>query len=156
KSTIDIGTVPPGQTRQVTLPCIARTSGKHKCDVTAEGDGLKAFGAATVRVLQPKFDLEVAGPKMRYIDRKAAFTVKLTNPGDAPAAGVSVCEQVPEGFKFVAADSGGKYDPATRKITWAVGELGVGKTCELKFELTAIGLGDFTHKVVAGGSGAQT
>jgi uncharacterized membrane protein len=153
KPTIEIGTVPPGQTRQVTLPCVARAAGKQKCEVTAEGDGLKAFGAAAILVVQPRLDLEMTGPKLRYLDRKAAYTVKVTNPGDAPATDVAVTEHVPAGFKFVAADAGGKYDPSTRTVHWSVGELAAGKACELKWELMATGTGTQTHKVVAGGTG---
>ena len=153
KPTVDIGTVPAGQTRQVTVPCMARSAGKQKCDLTAEGDGLKAYGTAVVRVLQPRLDLDVTGPKLRYLDRKAAYTVKVTNPGDAPATDVSVMEYIPAGFKFVSADAGGKYDPATRTVQWAVGEVAAGKVCELKWEVMASATGEHTHKVVAGGAG---
>src|SRR5262245_24679472 len=153
KPMVDVGSVPAGQTRQVSLPCVARTAGKHKCDVTAEGDGLTAYGSASVRVLQAQLDMDVAGPKLRYLDRKAAYTVKITNPGDASATDVTVTEHVPAGFKFVSADAGGKYDPSTRTVHWAVGELAAGKNCELKWEVMASATGEYTHKVIAGGAG---
>jgi len=152
KPTVEVGSVPAGQTRQVTLACVARAAGKQKCDVTAEGDGLKAVGSASVRVLQAQLDMDVAGPKMRYLDRKAAYTVKITNPGDASANEVAVTEHVPAGFKFVSADCGGKYDPSTRTVNWAVGELAPGKSCELKWEVMASATGEYTHKVIAGGA----
>jgi Domain of unknown function DUF11 len=153
KSTVDVGTVPPGQTRQVTLPCVARAAGKQKCDVTAEGDGLKACSASTILVVQPRLELEMTGPKLRYLDRKAAYSVKVTNPGDATATDVNVTEHVPAGFKFVSAEAGGKYDASTRTVHWMVGELAAGKSSELKWELMATGTGAQTSKVVAGAAG---
>ena len=150
---IDVGTLPPGESREVSVSCVARAAGVHKCDVTAEGDGgLRAVGTATVSVVQPKLDLEVAGPKLRYLDRKAVYTVKVTNPGDAPATDVVVSHLVPTGFKFAAADAGGRFDAASRSVRWAVGEVGPGQAKELKCELVATGTGDFTHTVAAAGA----
>ena len=153
KELIEVGTLPAGETREVKIPCVARSAGIHKCDVTAEGDaGLKAVGAATVTVLEPKIELQVTGPKLRYLDRKAIYTVKLSNPGDAPATEVVVRHVVPTGFKFAAADAGGRYDAASRSIHWAVGQVAPGGSKELKCELVATGTGDFTHTIAAAGA----
>jgi hypothetical protein len=153
KVAIEVGTLAAGETREVKVPCVARTGGAQKCEVTAEGDGgLSATGSATVTVVQPRLEVEVAGPKLRYLERKAVYTIKVSNPGDAPAADVVVTEAVPPGFKFVAADAGGRYDPGTSTATWTVGELGPGQSRELKSELVAAGIGDHTHTAVASGA----
>ena len=150
KDAIEVGTLAAGETREVKVPCLARTAGSHKCEVTAEGEaGLKANGAATVAVVQPKLDLEVAGPKLRYLDRKAVYTVKVTNPGDAAATDVVVSHKVPDGFKFSAADNGGRFDATSGTVKWAIGEVGPGAVKELKCEVVATGTGDFTHTVTA-------
>jgi Domain of unknown function DUF11 len=150
KATIEVGTLAAGEMREVKVPCVARTGGAQKCDITAEGDGgLSATGSATVTVIQPRLDLEVAGPKLRYLDRKAVYAIKVSNAGDAPAADVVVTEIVPDGFKFVAADAGGRYDRAGRTVKWSVGEVGPGQAKELRCELLAIGTGDHAHAVVA-------
>jgi uncharacterized repeat protein (TIGR01451 family) len=150
KEIIEVGTLAAGESKEVKLPCVARASGPQNCQVTAEADaGLKAAGAASISVVQAKLDLEVTGPKMRYLDRKATYTVKVTNPGDAPATEVVVSHAVPDGFKFSSADGGGKYDAATRTIRWTVGEVGPGMAKELKCDLVATGLGDQKHAVTA-------
>ena len=147
---IDVGTLPAGETREVKLACVARAAGAHKCDVSATGDGgLTTSGTATVAVAQPKLNLEVTGPKLRYLERKAVYTVKVTNPGDAPATEVVVSHVVPAGFQFATADAGGKFDPASKAIRWAVGEVGPGQAKELKCELVASGIGEHTHAVAA-------
>ena len=147
---IDVGALAAGESREVKLACVARAAGNHKCDVSASGDaGLSASGTATVAVAQPKLDLEVAGPKLRYLDRKAVYSVKITNPGDAAATEVVVSHVVPAGFKFVAADGGGQFDAASKSVQWAVGEVGPGQAKEMKCELMASGIGDHTHAVAA-------
>ena len=83
----------------------------------------------------------MVGPKMRYLDKKAVYTLKVTNPGDAPAANVFLTEVVPPGFKFVHADSGGQHDEATRSVKWFVGELGPGQSKEVKCEAAGDGAG---------------
>jgi uncharacterized repeat protein (TIGR01451 family) len=147
KAVFELNSLAAGETRQVTIPCVARAAGAQKCEAAAEGtDGLKAADAGTVTVSQPRLDLEICGPKTRYLDRKAVYTFKVTNPGDAPAGSVVVTDVVPAGFKFVAADSEGHYDTAAKVVKWAIGEVGPGETKEVKCELLAIGAGDFTHK----------
>lgn len=153
KELVEVGTLAAGETREVKVACVARAAGAHTCDVTAEGDaGLKAAGAATVTVAQPKLQLQVTGPKLRYLDRKAVYAVTVSNPGDAAATDVVVREVVPTGFKFVGADGGGKYDPASKTIQWAVGQVAPGGSKALKCELVASGIGDFTHAVAATGA----
>jgi uncharacterized repeat protein (TIGR01451 family) len=86
---------------------------------------------------------------LRYLDRKATYTFKVTNPGDAPATNVSVNEVVPAGFKFLTATDGGRHDFATRTVSWFLGEIGPGQTKEVKVEVQAVNPGEFHHKVSA-------
>ncbi|MCX7666860.1 MAG: hypothetical protein N2112_15105 [Gemmataceae bacterium] len=150
RSTIEVGTLAAGETRTVQVVCAAKSSGAQKCEVFAENsDGLKANDASSVNVVQPKIDIELTGPKMRYLGRKAIFNVKVTNPGDAPASNVFITEIIPTGFKFVAADNGGQHDFAARTVKWFLGELAAGASKEVKVELEAMTSGEFHHKVIA-------
>ena len=153
KLSYELGNIQPGATRCLKVPCVAKAGGEQRCEAVVDGDGgLKAADAATITVTQPKLDLEVQGPKLRYLERKAVYTFKVTNPGDAPAGNVFVSEVLPAGFKFVAADGGGQHDPSTRQVKWYVGDLGPGQSKEIKLELMAVNAGDHMHKVMAAGS----
>jgi len=150
KASFDIGVLGAGETRTVTIPCLAKASGAQKCEAYVEGDGgLKAIDSASMSIIQPRLDLEVTGPKLRYLDRKATYAFKVTNPGDAAASNVVVTELIPAGFKFVSADAGGQHDDAARTVKWFVGEIPAGQSKELKAELMAVGTGDFSHKATA-------
>src|SRR5579864_2542226 len=125
----DIGSLAAGETRSVQVICAAKSGGEQVCDATAEAEGgLKAADKAAVNVIMPRIDLEVAGPKLRYLDRKATYTIKVANPGDAPAANVAVNVLVPAGFKFMTADNGGRHDFSTRTVQWFLGEVGPGQS----------------------------
>ncbi len=150
KLNYDLGTLSAGETRTVTIPCVTKTAGQQKCEVFAEADGgLKAGDNLALNVIQPRLDLAVIGPKMRYEGKKATYTVKVTNPGDAPASNVFITEMVPNGFKFHQAEGGGQHDEATRSVKWFIGELPPGQSREVKIDLVATSQGEFVHKVVA-------
>ena len=151
-SPFDLGKLSPGESREVKVPAVARKSGVHKLDATVEGlGGIQAKASMTITAIKAQLDIAFTGPKLRYVDRKAVYSIKMTNNGDAPANEVVVAHQLPTGFKFVAADAGGKMDANSRTIVWTVGDMPVGEARELKCELLAAATGSFSHKVTATG-----
>jgi hypothetical protein len=150
KLTYDLGNIAPGETRTLQVPCMTKSGGDQKCEVSVEGlDGLKANDLIAISVVQPRLELDVAGPKLRYKDRKAVYTVKVTNPGDAPIGNVFLTDVMPNGMKFLTADSGGQHDFATRTVKWFVGEIGPGQSKEVKIEVMAENIGEQVHKFSA-------
>lgn len=146
----DVGNLAPGETRSVQLICTTKTGGLQKCEAVAEADGgLRSQDQAAVNVIMPRLDIEANGPKLRYLDRKATYTFKVTNPGDAPALNVMVTDLVPPGFKFVAASDGGRHDFATRTVSWFLGEVGPGQAREVKLDVVAVNPGEHKHRASA-------
>jgi uncharacterized repeat protein (TIGR01451 family) len=143
----DLGNLGPNETRSVQLVCATKTGGEQKCEAVATAEGsLKSEDAAVFEVILPRLDLVVNGPKLRYLDRKAVYVFKITNPGSAPASNVTISDQVPEGFKFLAASDGGRHDFATRTVSWFVGDLIPGQSREVNLEVLAINTGEHKHK----------
>ena len=153
KIDFDIGNLAAGETRNVTVMCMTKGGGVQKCDAVAEADGgLHAKETASVSVITPRLDLQVMGPGLRYLGRKALYTIKVTNPGDAAASNVTVSDIVPDGFKVLAASDGGRHDFSTRTVSWFLGEIAPGQSHEVKFEVQAINPGEFSHKASAVGA----
>jgi uncharacterized repeat protein (TIGR01451 family) len=146
----DLGNLNPGESRSVVVICNAKGAGEQSCFAAAEADiGLKAQDKAVANVIMPRLDLEVKGPKLRYLDRKAVYTFKVTNPGDAPAVNVTLTDALPAGFKFVQADMGGRHDFATRSVSWFLGEMPPGQSREVNMEVVCVSAGEFVHKLTA-------
>ena len=149
----DLGNLAAGETRNVTVQCITKTGGIQKCEAIVEADGgLNAKDGANLNVTMPRLDLQMFGPALRYLGRKALYTIKVTNPGDAPASNVTISDLVPEGFKVLAATDGGRHDFTSRTVSWFLGEIGPGQTHEVKLEVQAINPGEFKHKASAVGA----
>ena len=153
KIDFDIGNLAAGESRNVTLLCATRTGGVQKCEAVAEAEnGLSAKDTVSLNVIMPRLDLQLVGPRLRYLDRKAIYSLKVTNPGDAPASNVTVADTVPAGFKVLAASDGGRHDFQTRTVSWFLGEVGPGQTREVKLEVQAVNVGEHKHKATAVGA----
>ena len=130
--------------------CLAKAGGEQKCEAVATAEGnLTSADAVVFPVLQPKVQLTMAGPKLRYLDRQGVYTFKVTNPGDAPASNVSIIDQIPQGFKFVDASGGGRHDYTTRTVSWFVGDLAPHQSREVNLAVMAVNIGEYKHAAVA-------
>jgi uncharacterized repeat protein (TIGR01451 family) len=146
----EVGDLAAGEMRTVQLACIARAGGEQKCDVIVESGGcVKAQASGTVAVIVPQLVVEMAGPTLRYVDRKASYTVRVTNRGEVPAINVTTTEFIPAGFKFVSATEGGQHAAADKTVSWFLGELAPGQARQMQFELLAIKAGQHRHHVKA-------
>jgi uncharacterized repeat protein (TIGR01451 family) len=146
----EVGDLAIGESRTVNLVCVARAGGEQKCEVVARSGGcVKAQECGAINVIIPSLAVELQGPALRYVDRKATYTLKVVNRGDVPASNVSVQEVIPAGFKFVTAADGGHLTPSTQTVSWFLGELEPGKSRQLQVELLAIKAGEHHHKVTA-------
>ncbi len=149
----DVGNLPPREARTIRLVCLAKIGGEHKCDAVVDGAGdLRARDRSTFNVTMPKLDVQVAGPKLRYLDRKAVYSFKVHNPGDGTAHNVTLTDVIPAGFKFQAASDGGLPDSAAQTVSWSLGEVAPGQAKEVKLEVVAVSPGEHHHKLTALGA----
>jgi hypothetical protein len=146
--TLDVGNLAPRENRTFQIPCTIVGQGKHTCRIVASAAGnLTATDQSETEILEPRLDLALNGPKLRYLDRHTVYQVKVTNTGSAPATGVVVNEVVPAGFKFHGATGGGRWEEATRTVHWQLGEVPPGQSREVTVDLIAAGAGD--HRLLA-------
>jgi uncharacterized repeat protein (TIGR01451 family) len=145
----NLDTLAPGESRTVLVLCSAKTVGGQTCSAVATAEpGLTSQDAASIEVVAPRVEVSVSGPGMRYLDRPALLTFKVTNPGSATANHVTLTDQIPPGFKVLAASGGGRHDFVTRTVAWFLGDLGPGQHKEVKLELVAINPGEHKNKAV--------
>jgi len=120
----EVGTLMPNESRELELTLRATKAGQVTNVLHARADGtLRAEGRAQVEVVSPALEVALTGPKKRYLERQATYTIEVANPGTAPARDVSLVTYIPKGFKFINADNYGEYDPQTGAVYWSLEEL---------------------------------
>jgi uncharacterized repeat protein (TIGR01451 family) len=150
---LDLPPLAPGEKKVVRLPMLAKSTGSFPCEINFDaGHGLTKSESVTVSVVEPKLALAFEGPKNRYLGRKAAYSLKVSNSGDASATNVVVSQIIPAGFQFIASEPRAEFDPTGRTVKWAVGEVLPGEAKEVKLELMPTTAGDHAHIAVASGA----
>jgi uncharacterized repeat protein (TIGR01451 family) len=154
----DIPQIPPGESKTLNLTCAVRARGEQRCEVVAEAEGgLRATDRAVVKVCAPALDLQVSGPALRYLERKAVYTFRVRNNGDAPATGVTVSDTMPAGFKVLGADGGGRYHAPSRQVAWSLGDIPPGEVREVSLEVLPTQPGEQRqHATVEASRGARS
>ncbi len=144
----EVGTLKPGQSRQIDLTLKAAQAGRVVNTLTARGEGnLKAEERAEFDVIAPALAVAMTGPSRRYLERQATYTVSVSNPGSAPAKDVQLVTQLPKGLKFVKANNSGQYDPNTNSVTWSLEELPAAETGSVTLVALPIEVGEQRMKV---------
>jgi uncharacterized repeat protein (TIGR01451 family) len=125
----EVGTLKPGQSREIQLSMSAVAAGHVVNALQARGDAkLRAQARVEFDVVAPALSVAMTGPTRRYLERQATYTVAVSNPGTAPARDVELVTQLPKGMKFVKANNAGHYDPQTHTVTWNLEELPPAET----------------------------
>jgi Domain of unknown function DUF11 len=147
--TIQVGSLNPGETRQVRLPLVAIAGGPQaiKIHASAAGD-LRREITTKITVVAPSVKVTAEGPSFRYVGCKAAYVINVASEGGA-SNNVHVTHTLPEGFRFVRADKGGEYDETTRTVNWFISHLEAKESARLKVELATTEIGTHAHKFVA-------
>ena len=147
---MNVGSLAPGETRQVRLGLAAVQGGKQTVHVEARsGANLRQAASATVNVIAPSVKVAMEGPGLRYIGRNATYRIAVTNDGAAVSNNVRIMHKVPAGFQFVQADKGGKFDAQTQAVHWFIGRLEAGQTLQVSAELVAAKPGQHVHVTTA-------
>ena len=119
-----VGTLKPRESRELPLTLSAVKPIEAVNVVTARADGdILVEQRTAVKVVAPALEVEMQGPRRRFLDRDATYTVAVKNPGTAPAKEIELVTFLAPGMEFVAADSAGQYDPETRAVYWLLDEL---------------------------------
>ncbi|MCI0362103.1 MAG: DUF11 domain-containing protein, partial [Planctomycetaceae bacterium] len=129
----EVGTLRPGESKRLELALKADKPGLIENTIVVRGDGnLAASHRVQVEVVAPQLEVDVSGPKKRFLQRQATYTVSVANPGTAPARTVELVAYLPRGMKFVESDSQGQYDSTQHAVFWSLEELPVSKAGSVK------------------------
>ena len=120
----EVGTLKPGESRELELALKAAEAGQVTNTISAQGEGnLQAEVQSELEVVAPQLQVSLAGPKRRYLERNATHNISVTNPGTASAKEIELVAVLPKELKFVEANNGGQFDAATHSVYWSLEEL---------------------------------
>ncbi len=127
-TTQDIGSLKPGEVKDIDLELTAREAGELliQADAVADG-GLKAETTKTVQCIKPELAVDWRGPDRKYAGTEAAYYFRVSNPGTAATDPVDMSVKLPVGAEFVTASEGYSIDTATGLISWSLAGLEAGE-----------------------------
>ncbi|HQU42563.1 MAG: hypothetical protein B7Z73_02165 [Planctomycetia bacterium 21-64-5] len=144
----EVGDLKPGESRQIELTMNAVKAGQVVNNLVAQGEGqLRAEQQSEFMVVAPQLEVSMQGPKRRYLERQATYTVTVSNPGTAPAKEVQLITHLPKGLQFVDANNAGEYDPVTNTVHWLLDELPANEAGQVTLTTLPIEPGEQMLKV---------
>ena len=144
----EVGTLKAGETREMELVLTAEKPGQVINRISARGDGnLQVEQEIEFEVIAPDLKVEVQGPRVRYLERPATYTVKVANPGTAAARNIELVTRLPKGMRFVRANNLGEYDSASHAVYWSLAELPEGEEGDVEVVALPIQSGEQEIKV---------
>jgi uncharacterized repeat protein (TIGR01451 family) len=120
--TFDVGTLNPGESKQLKLEAKADRTGTYENKAVAKGNGGLSDDAATTTVVrQPVLAIAKTATEMVYEGRPVEYSITVANKGDAVAEDTVVTDTLPKGVSFVSATAGGTHKDGV--VTWNLGSL---------------------------------
>mgnify|MGYP002623137553 FL=1 len=138
----EIGSLAPEESHQLQLTVGAAQAGLVQQVITAQGEGdVQAEAVWEAEIVAPALEVAIDGPRRRYLEKEARYTVSVNNPGTAAARDVELVAYLPAGLEFVEADNYGEYDPETGGVYWLLEELPAGQGGNVTVRALAVDAG---------------
>ena len=146
----EIGTLAPGESRDVTVNTTAVATGEH-CNtaVASASNAASVEDDACVVIVEAGLDVVKEGTPMQFVGKQASYTITATNTGDLPMNDVVITDTVPAQNRLLTAP-GAIIEGNT--ATWTT-SLGAGES--KSFDLTVLGLQEGTYCNQVSASSAQ-
>jgi uncharacterized repeat protein (TIGR01451 family) len=145
-----LANLPAGQTKTLTLECVAAKAGAQQCTLTVFADTNPGETAkVNVNLVEPQLAAKQTGPAKCLVKAEPVYQIDLTNPGTATTDPVSVWTTIPEGFEVVQVSDGGAFVPANKAVGWKLPGLTAGGSKSLTLKLRSVGPADAVVRTVA-------
>jgi len=147
---LDVGSLNPGESREVALTLKAVKTGEfnNTAMAIAAGNLSAESNTTTTIVRQPVLAITKAGsPEKVFLGRNISYSIEVTNKGDGPATSTVVEDVVPANTSVVNASEGATLLGNT--VTWNVGTLKPQDSQKLTLTLNPKDIGVVKNSVTA-------
>ncbi len=132
----------PNQSVTVPLTCIAAEPGTAQANIRAVIDEtVESQHLIEMQVVAPSLQVSIEGPKVRFLERPAAYRLHIHNAGTAPATHGDFVLRLPSGLKYIEASDFGEYDPSQHAVFWRLDSVPPGKTATTDVKLLPVETG---------------
>jgi uncharacterized repeat protein (TIGR01451 family) len=146
----DLGTLAPGQSKEIDLIVTASEQGRYTPHVIVTANGIEQENRTLdLSVIESRLTLSREGHARRFVNRPAEFVTKVTNHSVETMKDVIITEQLPEGVTPVGEMGKFRWSPKDRTVSWKVSELGPGQHSDLKLSVVSARAGSLIGKVQA-------
>lgn len=120
---LDVGSLKPGESREVTLTVQAEKTGtfNNSATVVAEGGLSAESNTTTTTVKQPVLTIAKTGPDKVFLGRNISYDIVVTNEGDGVAAATIIEDAIPANTSVASATEGAMMSGSI--VTWNLGTL---------------------------------
>jgi uncharacterized repeat protein (TIGR01451 family) len=144
-----LANLPAGQTKTLTLECMAAKAGSQQCSLTVFADTNPGETAkVNINLVEPQLAAKQTGPGRCLVKAEPVYQIDLTNPGSATTDPVTVWTTIPEGFEVVQASDGGAFVPTNKAVGWRLSGLAAGASKSLTLKLRSVAPTDAVVRTV--------
>lgn len=109
----------PGKTQKVIVKSIAQLPGITDLSFVAVAGSVKSKQTpSTLKIVQPKLSVSLAGPRMNFVERDGIYSIRLENAGEAAVSEVQVKLAIPAGMKITTINRPAKTNDQEQTLTW--------------------------------------
>jgi uncharacterized repeat protein (TIGR01451 family) len=131
-----VGVVPPGESRVVTIPLIARKQGKFRVAARVKSGELADEQESVVDVRKMELTATVTGPDRLSPGADGVYEIGISNRGDITVPNVTVRAALPGALSAKQASDGGTLT-GTSAAVWRIGDVPPGTSKVLKLSTHA-------------------
>ena len=138
--TFDVGTLAPGEARELVFNARASATGDYRnTAVATSAQGVQAEDSAITVVRQPVLNLTCDMPGERFVGRPIVACFTVSNTGDAPSASTVVEVPLPGGVSYTGSTADGSLSGST--VVWNMPSLAPGDSREVCAQLVGTQVG---------------
>ncbi len=147
----ELGSLPPGESRQVELTLTAVQAGLSNPQALVTLDGnVKDQKTLDLNIIEARLTLQRTGPKQRFINRPAAYTNVVTNESSHTLENVTLTEHIPSGVEWTQQPGiDTQWDAASRLVTWTIPQLPPGQSRQFISQVISSTVGEYNGSLVA-------
>lgn len=136
---LEVGDLAPGESQRYEIELTAMEAAKISNVVRAIARNATTYESTQpIEIRAPKLQLQLNGPRIRYLERPAPFEAVIENIGTAVARDLYIVAYLPRGLHFSSANNEGTYLPEQHAIAWNLAELAAGSRAATQFTVLPV------------------